>query len=218
MTECIQEAFGFTGHFSRRVEASFTAGRVSSDGGALLLREVDRRIGLIDRLAACFTDRRSRRRVEHALPEMLAQRVYGLALGYEDLNDHEQMRSDPLLALLAGRREPDRPLAGKSTLNRLEFSGRSERYHKIGYAPEALDKLPFAKTRRAPKQERRTAIARHSNPNLTKTTSRPTVTQTTPYPHKKSKHLCPGEICGLEPAQTESPKGTHELAPGKRLS
>ena len=141
MTECIQEPFGFTEHFSRRVEASFTGGQVSSEGGSLLLREVDRKIGLIDRLANCFTDTRSQDRVEHALPEMLAQRLYGLTLGYEDLNDHEQLRNDPLLALLAGRRELDRPLAGKSTLNRLELCGRSERYHKIGYAPEAIDRL-----------------------------------------------------------------------------
>jgi hypothetical protein len=141
MTECIQEPFGFTEHFSRRVEASFTGGQVSSEGGSLLLREVDRRIKLVDRLAACFTDTRSQDRVEHTLEEMLAQRVYGLALGYEDLNDHEQLRNDPLLALLAGRRELDRPLAGKSTLNRLELCSRSQRYHKIGYAPEAIDKL-----------------------------------------------------------------------------
>jgi hypothetical protein len=114
---------------------------VSSEGGSLLLREVDRKIGLVDRLAACFTDTRSQDRVEHTLPEMLAQRLYGLALGYEDLNDHEQLRNDPLLALLAGRRELARPLAGKSTLNRLELCGRSERYHKIGYAPEAIDRL-----------------------------------------------------------------------------
>jgi hypothetical protein len=72
---------------------------------------------------------------------MTAQRLYGLALGYEDLNDHEQLRNDPLLAMLAGRRELDRPLAGKSTLNRLELCGRSERYHKIGYVPEAIDRL-----------------------------------------------------------------------------
>jgi len=141
MTECIQEPFGFTDHFSRRVEASFSGGHVSSEGGSLLLREVDRRIKLVDRLAACFTDTRSQDRIEHTVPEMLAQRVYGLALGYEDLNDHEQLRNDPLLALLAGRRELARPLAGKSTLNRLELCGRSERYHKIGYSPEAIDRL-----------------------------------------------------------------------------
>ncbi|EQD44994.1 transposase, partial [mine drainage metagenome] len=128
MTECNQETFAFTAHFSRRVEAGFTAGQVSSDGGALLLREVDRRINLLGRLGACFSDGRLPLRVKHQLPEMLAQRIYGLALGYEDLNDHEQLRSDPLLGLLAGKRELDAPLAGKSTLNRLELVGRTGRY------------------------------------------------------------------------------------------
>jgi len=141
MTECTQESFSFTAHFSRRVEAGFTAGRVSSDGGSLLLREVDRKINLLGRVASCFTDRRSPSLVKHQLPEMLAQRIFGLALGYEDLNDHEQLRNDPLLAVLAGKRELDDPLAGKSTLNRLELVGRSERYHKIGYSAESLDRL-----------------------------------------------------------------------------
>jgi len=141
MTECTQETLAFTAHFSRRVEAGFTAGQVSSDGGSLLLREVDCRIKLLDRLAACFSDRRMPLLVKHRLPEMLAQRIYGLALGYEDLNDHEQLRRDPLLAMLSGKRELDEPLAGKSTLNRLELTGRSGRYHKIGYSPEALDRL-----------------------------------------------------------------------------
>jgi hypothetical protein len=141
MTECNQETFAFTAHFSRRVEAGFTAGQVSSDGGALLLREVDRRINLLGRLAGCFSDGRMPLLVKHQLSEMLAQRIYGLALGYEDLNDHEQLRSDPLLALLSGKRELDEPLAGKSTLNRLELTGRSGRYHKIGYSAEALDRL-----------------------------------------------------------------------------
>ena len=141
MTECTQESFRFTAHFSRRVEAEFTAGRVSSDGGALLLRQVDRRIHLLDRLGSCFSDGRSPLLVKHPLPEMLGQRIYGLALGYEDLSDHEQLRSDPLLGLLAGKRELESPLAGKSTLNRLELAGRTGRYHKIGYSPEAIDKL-----------------------------------------------------------------------------
>jgi hypothetical protein len=79
--------------------------------------------------------------VKHQLSQMLAQRIYGLALGYEDLNDHEQLRSDPLLALLSGKRDLDEPLAGKSTLNRLELTGRSLRYHKIAYSAEALDQL-----------------------------------------------------------------------------
>ena len=83
MTECIQESFSFAAHFSRRVEAGFTAGRVSSDGGALLLRQADRRIDLLNRLAGCFSDRRNPELIEHTVAEMLAQRIYGLALGYE---------------------------------------------------------------------------------------------------------------------------------------
>jgi Transposase DDE domain group 1 len=141
MTECIQESFSFTAHFSRRVQAGFTAGRVSSDGGALLLREADRRINLLGRLSDCFLDGRAPLLIKHRLSEMLAQRIYGLALGYEDLNDHEQLRSDPLLGVLSGKREPDEPLAGKSTLNRLELTGRSQRYHKISYSTELMDRL-----------------------------------------------------------------------------
>jgi Transposase DDE domain group 1 len=141
MTECSQEAFAFTAHFSRRVEAGFTAGQVSSDGGSLLLREAERKINLLGRLGACFTDRRAPLLVRHQLPQMLAQRIYGLALGYEDLNDHEQLRRDPLLALLAGKRKLDEPLAGKSTLNRLELAGKTARYHKIAYSAAALDRL-----------------------------------------------------------------------------
>jgi hypothetical protein len=141
MTECNQESFAFTAHFSRRVEAGFTAGQVSTDGGALLLREVEGKINLLGRLADCFSDGRSPLLVKHQLPQMLAQRIYGLALGYEDLNDHEQLRSDPLLALLSGKRDLDEQLAGKSTLNRLELVGRTGRYHKISYSAPALDRL-----------------------------------------------------------------------------
>src|SRR5579864_6261495 len=141
MTECNQKAFSFAAHFSRRVESSFTAGQVSSDGGALLLRQADRKIGMLSRVAACFTDRRSPLLVTHKLEEMVSQRVYGLALGYEDLNDHEQLRHDPLMGMLAGRRQLEDPLAGKSTLNRLELTGGSARYHKIDYAAEKIDAL-----------------------------------------------------------------------------
>jgi len=141
MTECNQKVFSFASHFSRRVEAGFTAGQVSSDGGALLLREVERRINLLGRLAGCFSDARNPDLIEHKLAEMLSQRIYGLALGYEDLNDHEQLRSDPLFGLLSGKRRLEEPLAGKSTLNRLELVGRSARYHKIGYSAEAIDRL-----------------------------------------------------------------------------
>jgi hypothetical protein len=141
MTECRQETFGFTAHFSRRVKAEFTAGQVSSDGGVLLLREVDRRINLFQRLAGCFFDGRSPLLVRHPLPEMLAQRIYGLTLGYEDLNDHDELRRDPLLGLVSGKRSLEEELAGKSTLNRLELAGRTDRYHKISYSAEAMDRL-----------------------------------------------------------------------------
>jgi hypothetical protein len=141
MTECNQETFAFTAHFSRRVEAGFTGGQVSSDGGALLLRQTDRKINLLGRLVGCFSDKRDPDLIEHELSEMLSQRIYGLALGYEDLNDHEQLRLDPLFGVLSGKRELDAPLAGKSTLNRLELIDRSSRYHKIGYSAEAIDRL-----------------------------------------------------------------------------
>ena len=127
--------------FSRRVEAGFTAGQVSTDGGALLLREVDLKINLLGRLGGCFQDGRSPLLVTHQLSEMLSQRIYGLALGYEDLNDHEQLRRDPLLAVLSGKRNLDEELAGKSTLNRLELVSRTKRYHKISYSAESIDRL-----------------------------------------------------------------------------
>src|SRR3974377_1984685 len=147
MTECTQESFAFAAHFSRRWGAEFDGAGMTSDGGGLLLRRTDRKIRLLPRVAACFRDGRDPARVEHRLPEMLAQRIYGLALGYEDLNDHEQLRHDPLLALLAGQREPSQPLAGKSTLNRMELTpegakaAADDRYHKITYSPAQLDAL-----------------------------------------------------------------------------
>ena len=145
MTECNQTQFPFEAHFSRQVVAEFSGQQMTTDGGALLLRAADRRIGLLERVARCFTDARDPERVEHALEELLAQRIYGLALGYEDLNDHEELRRDPLLALLAGKRELNESLAGKSTLNRLELtpsgSPLAERYHRITYSREAIDEL-----------------------------------------------------------------------------
>src|SRR5947209_14146429 len=122
MTECSQSQFPFEAHFSRQVMGRFDGSQLTTDGGRLLLRQADRKIGLLQRVTACFTDHRRRERVEHELHRMLAQRIYGLALGYEDLNDHEQLRQDPLLALLAGKREITEPLAGKSTLNRMELT------------------------------------------------------------------------------------------------
>jgi len=141
MTECSQESFEFAAHFLRRVVAEFDGAWMSSDGGGVLLRQVERKLHLLDRVAACFCDQRDPERIEHDLQEMLAQRIYGLALGYEDLNDHEQLRHDPLLALLTGKRDPEAQLAGKSTLNRMELTpaaSRGDRYHNITYSAEAL--------------------------------------------------------------------------------
>jgi hypothetical protein len=145
MSQCNQRQFAFAPHFSRQVVASFEDRQLSTEGGALLLRETDGKLGLLSRVVKCFLDHRDPERIEHPLGELLAQRIYGLALGYEDLNDHEELRRDPLLALLAGKRNLDEPLAGKSTLNRLELtpagSPLEDRYHKITYCTEALDAL-----------------------------------------------------------------------------
>ena len=112
------------------------------DGGGLLLRETDRRLNLLPRLAECFLDRRSPLLVKHSVAQMMAQRVYGLALGYEDLNDHEQLRQDPLLDVLAGKPEMDQPLAGKSTLNRLELP-IIDAAHCSGCQPCARDRYRY---------------------------------------------------------------------------
>jgi DDE family transposase len=145
MTECNETLLPFEAHFSRQVVAQFAGDRLTTDGGSLLLRQADRKIGLLRRVAACFNDYRQPERIEHHLEEMLAQRIYGLALGYEDLNDHEQLRQDPLFAVLAGKKDLGAPLAGKSTLNRLELTPAgapaAERYNKISYSAEALDEL-----------------------------------------------------------------------------
>jgi hypothetical protein len=143
MTECTQSSFEFQALFSRQVVARFDGGTMSSDGGAVLLRETNRRLNLLPRLAACFEDRRHPWLISHTVPEMVAQRVYALALGYEDLTDHDQLREDPLLAVLSGKaRVGEEPLAGKSTLNRLELGGEApSRYKKIHYREEAIDAL-----------------------------------------------------------------------------
>ena len=103
MTECNQSAFEFEAHFSRQVVARFDGGTITTDGGGLLLRQTDRRLNLLPRLAECFLDGRSPLLVRHSVEQLVSQRVYGLALGYEDLNDHEQLRQDPLLRVLAGK-------------------------------------------------------------------------------------------------------------------
>ena len=147
MTECIQDSFPFSPSFRREVLARFDAGPVSSDGGALLLREVEQKTGLLPRLAACFHDYRDPARIEHTVEQLIRQRVFALALGYEDLNDHDTLRHDPLLSLLTGKEEPGTtPLAGKSTLNRLELTrpqaeAPAHRYQKILFDPESADQL-----------------------------------------------------------------------------
>jgi hypothetical protein len=141
-TECIQPSFGFEACGRREIVARFDGGTITSDGGALLLRQTEKRLKLLRRLAACFLDGRQPERIEHSIEEMLAQRIYGLALGYEDVNDHEQLRIDPLFHVLAERHQMDRSLAGKSTLNRLELgAGVPDRYKKITYWKEGIDEL-----------------------------------------------------------------------------
>jgi hypothetical protein len=142
MTECNQSEFGFEASGRREIVARFDGGTISSDGGAFLLRQTDQRLNLLPRLAQCFLDGRNQDLIEHSILEMLSQRVYGLALGYEDINDHEQLRKDPVFGVLAGREELDEPLAGKSTLNRMELgAGTPDRYKKITFWKEGLDEL-----------------------------------------------------------------------------
>jgi hypothetical protein len=145
MTQCTPMLFDFQPLDKREVVAAFNGGRVTSDAGALLLREVEAKFGFIAQFARCFTDYRDPDCITHTLEELLKQRIFGLCLGYEDLNDHEQLRYDPLLAVLVGKKDPlgqDRPgrdkgkaLAGKSTLNRLELTpvraNADSRYKKI---------------------------------------------------------------------------------------
>jgi hypothetical protein len=170
-TECKLTQLEFHALGRREVVGRFDGGRISSDAGGLVLREVDQRIGLLDRLACCFTDYRNSNAIEHSVQALVAQRVYGLALGYEDLNDHDVLRKDSVLALLVGKqdltgeervREQDRghPLAGSSTLNRLELStpanAPKDRYKKIAADPAALDHLLidiFLESRRKPPRQ-----------------------------------------------------------------
>ena len=138
---CNLDLFGFALVEGRSVVAAFDGGAMTSDAGALLLGAADRAVGLIDRFAACFVDRRDGRLIEHELRTLVGQRVLGIALGYEDLIDHDELRHDPVLAgKLRAKRRGCAPLAGKSTLNRLELSGlRPGLYHKIGHRPAAVE-------------------------------------------------------------------------------
>lgn len=155
MTECNFSKLKFQAHNKRKVVADFDGGNITSDAGVLLLKQTDQKILLLRRFADCFVDARDARFIEHSILDLVAQRVYGLCLGYEDLNDHDDVRRDRLLALVVGkndvegnhrRRESDKgiPLAGKSTLNRLEqvpFASEMNRYHKVGYSAESVDQL-----------------------------------------------------------------------------
>jgi Transposase DDE domain group 1 len=146
-TECKQDSFDFASLGSRKVTAAFDGGAITSSAGALLLREVDRETGLSRKVAACFKDGRRQDRIEHTVETLIAQRIHGIALGYEDLNDHDELRHDPVLGLLSGKLEARRSdcaaLAGKSTLNRLEHAPRSddERYCKLSVDEDAMKKL-----------------------------------------------------------------------------
>jgi len=153
-TECSQRSFDFQPLAAREVTARFDGGTITSDAGGLLLREVEAKARIVRQFAACFDDFRDPDLIEFTVEELLKQRVFALCLGYEDLNDHEQLRRDPLLAVLAGRSDPtgqdrvdarDRgvPLAGKSTLNRLELTQArasvKSRYKKIAARHARID-------------------------------------------------------------------------------
>lgn len=145
-TECSADLFGFAPVEGREVVAGFDGGAMTSDAGALLLGAADRAIGLIDRFAGCFTDRRCAELIEHEVRTLVGQRIFGIALGYEDLIDHDALRFDPVMAVLAGklsaRRKDCAPLAGKSTLNRLELSrAEPSLYHKISHDSAAVEDL-----------------------------------------------------------------------------
>ena len=145
-TDCSADLFGFAPVEGREVVAAFDGGAITSDAGGLLLGATDRALDLMRRLTACFSDVRKQHLIEHEVVTLIAQRVFAIALGYEDLNDHDKLRKDPVMAVLAGklaaRRQDCEPVAGKSTLNRLELS-RPEptRYHKISHDPAAIESL-----------------------------------------------------------------------------
>ena len=146
-TDCTSDQLAFEDFDGRRVVAAFDGGLITSDAGALLLRHTDKAINLFNRVASCFVDQRKQEMVVHELPALVGQRVAGIALGYEDIVDHDELRHDPVLALLSDRLEAKREdcaaLAGKSTLNRLEHApeGAATRYHKIGHDPVAIENL-----------------------------------------------------------------------------
>jgi hypothetical protein len=156
-TQCTPTQLEFHALGRRKVVGRFDGGNITSDAGGLLLRETEKRTGILSGFARCFEDLRNPNLIEHTVAELIAQRVYGLALGYEDLNDHDDLRRDPLFAVLVGKEDPEgekriRPqdqgkaAAGKSTLNRLELTPADPtvaelRYKKIIMKPEEIDRL-----------------------------------------------------------------------------
>jgi hypothetical protein len=156
-TECTPAQLEFHALGQREVVGKFDGGNITSDAGGLLLRETEKRTGILAGFAKCFEDLRDPDLIEHSVTELVAQRVYGLALGYEDLNDHDELRRDPLLAVLVGKEDPEgetrvrlkdkgKAMAGKSTLNRLELTparptAAEQRYKKIVMRPEEIDRL-----------------------------------------------------------------------------
>ena len=153
-TQCKPEAFLFQTKNRRRLVAHFNGGNICSDAGGLLLQQTERITGIIRKFAGCFSDHRDPGLIEHSVEELVAQRIYALALGYEDLNDHDELRNDPLLAVLVGKDDPTgknrvrnrdkgKALAGKSTLNRLELTpvrvGKKSRYKKITVDRHGVD-------------------------------------------------------------------------------
>jgi len=155
-TQCTAEQLEFHTLGRRAVVGKFDGGRITSDGGGVLLREVEQRFHIMKRFSDCFIDHRNPELIEHTVESLLKQRIFGIALGYEDLNDHDALRQDALLALLSEKEDPagndrlrkqdnGKALAGKSTLNRLELTplnanGKS-RYKKIVANPVAMDNL-----------------------------------------------------------------------------
>ena len=153
---CISKQFSFQDMERRKVVSAFNGGYITSDAGGLLLREIEHGQQFISRFASCFIDLRKPRFIEHSVSELVAQRTYGMCFGNEDLNDHDQLRADPLLALLCGKqdvegknrrdaRDRGKALAGKSTLNRLETAGSllsdRPRYKKIIAEMEELEEF-----------------------------------------------------------------------------
>jgi hypothetical protein len=158
-TQCTTEQMEFQHLGQRGVIGRFDGGKISSDAGGVLLREVEKRTDIVERLAGCFRDYRDQDRIEHRVGSLIRQRVYGIALGYEDLNDHDSLRHDVVMGLLSEKQDPSgrdrvreqdqgKAIAGKSTLNRLELTpedaNEKSRYKKIVADQGAIDELMVA--------------------------------------------------------------------------